>query len=327
MPGPPLISAADMEAAPLRKPPAGHASHRGGGGAHNIALAVQQLCHQFHLVVGKPDFQVSWLGPFGVYAFLSLMFAYGFMQVPSLCVLLAVLAATASVFLVVIRHRGHVWLPLGVGCLVATIAGGTTGLFVYDQYSCFPAFYTNSRIYTNVVPSQPSLAVADAGKITFTSETSVGTNHSVGYVSETGRTYCIAPVGDQAETRLVQFWAVGVDCCGPLGDFVCDQAADSSALAGIRIFDNAGLFYDSNKDFYIKARRKAEAAYALVSAPEPMYVRWVREDNLDMLSNFYRDKAVSVLFFFFLVDIVVSAALAFAMYTPRKPGGARAFSG
>lgn len=32
-------------------------------------------------------------------------------------------------------------------------------------------------------------------------------------------------------------------------------AKDQSAGAGVRVFDNSGFFYDSRKDFYIKAPR------------------------------------------------------------------------
>jgi len=249
------------------------------------------------------------------------MYSYSFMLLPSVCCLLSAAAASASLFLLAIRKRGHVWLPLGAGCLLASLAGSVAGLYIYDQYACFPAFYENSRIYTNVVPSQPSGAVADAGKITFSTETSVDTNHSVGFVSEQGQTYCVAPVRDKSNAGLIEFWAVGMGCCDSLGGFACDQSTDTSARAGIRVFDNSGFFYDSRKDFYMKARKKAEAAFGFVSAELPMYVRWVREDNLDMLSDQYRTKAFGVVFLFLVFYLAASAGLAMATYSPRK--GAR----
>lgn len=274
---------------------------------------------QFFMVYGKPDFLIVFWMPFVVFAVLLLLFSNAFMQLPSVCCILSALAAAGSIFLIVIRNRGHVWFPLGVACLLATGLGTLSGFYVYDQYACFPLFYANSRIYSNVVPSQPSGAVADAGKITFSSETAVDANHSVGYINEKGRIYCVAPVRDKSGSTLIQFWAVGLDCCDSTGGFACDQAADQSAGAGVRVFDNSGFFYDSRKDFYIKARRKAEASFGLVSADAPMYIRWVRQDNLDMLSKEYSGKAVAVLVLFLVLGAVGSALLAFATYTPRRP--------
>mmetsp|Transcript_112985 Transcript_112985/g.326452 ORF Transcript_112985/g.326452 Transcript_112985/m.326452 type:complete len:337 (+) Transcript_112985:82-1092(+) len=279
---------------------------------------------QFAAITSQPDFVIVWLMPWAVFAFLVLLFENGFMNFPSACILLTALAASGSIFLLLIMHKGHVWLPLGTGCLLASLLGAVVGLYVYDQYACFPMFYANSRIYTNVVPSQPSGAVADAGKITFSSETAVDTNHSVGFMSEKGSTFCVAPVRDKSGSTLIQFWAVGVDCCGSVGDFICDDAADANADAGIRVFDNNGFFYDSRKDFYIKARRKAEATYGLVSAEAPMYIHWVRQGSLDMLAQQYASKAASSTFCFLVVYLMGSGLFAYTTYRPRRSdAGAR----
>jgi len=276
--------------------------------------------HQFAVVSKKPDFLITWLVPCFIFVANTLLFSYGFMQLPSLCLLISSVLLLASCIMFFIRSRGHIWLPLSVTLFIAVLASSFLGLYIYDQFAIFPAFYRNTRLYANVIASQPSAAVADAGKITFTAEASVDTNHSAAFVSESGFVYCIAPVRDGSAMPQVEFWAVGVQCCNAQGDFTCDQAQDPTAHAGIRVFDNSGWFSASRSDFYEHARWKAEAMHSLVSAPEPMYIRWVQESRLDMLSDFYRDRAIGNLCSFFMMYGVGSMALAFALYRerPRK---------
>jgi len=279
---------------------------------------LQQLLREAQAIARKADFLAVWLVPSFAFCMLTVLFTYGFMELPSLCVMMGIVVFAAGAFLVVIRKRGHIWLPLGLALLMAAFTGSAVGLFVYDAYSCFPTFYANSRIYTNVVPSQPSAAVADAGKLTFTSEAGIDAKHSVAYVNEFGQRFCIAPIRDHSGSAWVEFWAVGIDCCDAPGQFTCDQASDPDAKAGIRIFDNSGFFHDSHKDFFRKAQQKAEASFGLASASEqPMYIRWVRQDNLDMLSNEYQVKAACSLVFANVMFMLVSAGLSFASYRPR----------
>jgi len=272
---------------------------------------------QIAVIAKRPDFLVTWIAPWFVFTFLATFYTYGFMQLPSVCVILSVILLSVSFAFLLLRHRSHVWLPLGVTLFVATIAGSVVGLYIYDQVACYPAFYANSRPYADVVATQPAEAVADAGKIIFSDEAVVDTNRSVAFVSESGEVYCAAPVvttGSSQHQVTIQFWAVGLSCCSALGDFKCDDAADASAHAGIRVFDNSGFFSDSRKDFYRRARLKAEATYDLVSTTNPMYVRWVAEADLDFLSSEYSVKALGSLLSTVMLYALASAALAFAVY-------------
>lgn len=272
---------------------------------------------QLTLIYKKPDFLVTWIIPLAVFNTVLLLFTYGFMQIPSVCIIVACCFGLAGLVLLALRHRGHVWFPLGMATLVAVLAGSVLGLFVYDTYACFPQFYSNSRTYTNLVPSQPSGAVADAGGITFSAKTFVDIKQSSGFISEAGYVYCAAPILDDTDLTRIEYWAVGVDCCGSDGSFACDQSGDESAQAGIRVFDNSGWFMMSNHDFYVQARKKAEAAHALVSVESPIYLRWVREENLNMLSNYYRGQAALCVFGLVFLYLLVATGLSFALYRPR----------
>jgi len=78
-----------------------------------------------------------------------------------------------------------------------------------------------------------------------------------------------------------------MDCCGWEGTFHCDGAKNREAHAGIVVFDNLGIFAASRKDWYDKAREKAEAEFDLVSVADPLYVRFVTESELNMLTDEY----------------------------------------
>lgn len=270
------------------------------------------------VVLEAPDFLITWLVSFSSFFALVLFYTYSFMTVPSVCIIITALGVFSSFFSFLFRARYRLCFPLAIALLPAVIIGSFLGLYVYDRYTIFPMFYTNSRLYTNVLPSQPSAAVSDAGKIVFSSESYVYSNQSVGFISETGSTYCAAPVLDTSPTLHVQFWAVGIDCCGEKSEFYCDSASNEQAHSGIVVFDNNGFFQQSRHDYYEKARLKAEAEFSLLSAPNPMYIRWVTDGNLNMLSNYYHNQAVILLVISCIIYFGVSAGLAYVLNDPRK---------
>jgi len=80
-----------------------------------------------------------------------------------------------------------------------------------------------AQTYTNVSPTQLAAGMADAGRISFSADTWVQANWGVGFTADDGHEYCVAPVVASAETKEVQYWAIGEDCCGPAGrgGFAC----------------------------------------------------------------------------------------------------------
>lgn len=264
----------------------------------------------------RKRFLIAWLVPFFVFVATSLIWTYAFFSAASFCVLWSLLGASISCILIVTPLKP--WTrPTGIGCLLAFIFASVVGLYLYDSFAIFPKFYGNTRKYTNVVPAEPAGAVADAGKIVFTRESYVDVTQSIGYIMEDGVTYCAAPIRDGSGIERMEFWAVGVGCCSAKGEFYCDAAGDSSAHSGIVVFDNNGYFNEARFDYYEKARRKAEAEYSLQSVFMPVYVRWVKESNLDMLSNQYRDKAILFQVIFCVLWLGISAALAIFLLRSR----------
>lgn len=249
------------------------------------------------------DFWVHCLLPWACFFFTLLFYSYTWLYTPELCIACTFGGAFLGVGLLLrsiyapvpgspVGYSGLSKAPsLALGLLVlgGTLMGTVSGLFNFDQHAIFPVFYERSRRYDNVVPSEPSAAVADAGKVLFTSESFVDAAQGVGLIAESGTTYCAAPVRDGSPNAQVEFWATGIDCCPRMGTFNCDAAAEGGARAGIIVFDNNGYFGQARLDFYDRARRKAEAQFGLQSSSaRPMFVRWVHEADLGMLETYYR---------------------------------------
>lgn len=258
--------------------------------------------------------------PFAVFLLIELLYTFGFLLVPAVCILATIFGLAGGILLICTQWRGALFAPLGISILAAVSVGTLLGLFFYDTYAIFPMFYANAAVYSNVVPHEPSAAVADAGKILFTLETSVDANHSVGYITEQGNTYCAAPVKDNSPLSSVEFWAVGIGCCDELGGFTCDAWNDVNAHAGIVVFDNNGYFTNSRHDYYNLARLKAEAQWGLLSSPAPMFVRWVTQADLGMLENHYRLQLGIALTAASVLYLGVSCGLALLLH---KPGSTR----
>ncbi|CAE7936528.1 unnamed protein product [Symbiodinium necroappetens] len=244
----------------------------------------------------QPGFWAVWGPQYAVFLFLLFLYTFGFMALPSICVILSASFLMVAGVLFAFKHEVRTFLPASLMLPVATAAGSIGGLYTYDVYAIYPQFYSNARVYADVLPSQPSAAVADAGKLVFSSSAFVDIQHSVSYITERGSVFCVAPVRDSSQVQQMQYWAVGTGCCSlEGGDFWCDAAKDRKATGGIVIFDNEGFFSSSSYDEYRKASRKAEATYQLMSVSEPRYVRWVMDDNLNALANEYNIKTALAL--------------------------------
>lgn len=171
-------------------------------------------------------------------------------------------------------RRAPTYQYLGMLSLFATFVGIMLGLFSYYQWMNHYWRYQESRVYTDVTPIEKAAAHSDAGTIVFTEDARVDATKALGYKAT--KVYCVAPILDDSSAADVEFWAAGVDCCSQRADFNCDDAWDPEAKSGVVILDN-GSILPSNFDYYMKAVRQAEAAYGIVAAKQPLFVRWVTD--------------------------------------------------
>lgn len=193
------------------------------------------------------------------------------------CAVVLVCAALTFVFGIIGSEDQRHSTFLSLLCAIALVLGCMSGVANYSWHMEPYWFYEESRAYFNVLPSEPAAAHADAGRIQFAGVAHVDTTMSVGYRSE--HLYCVAPVMDPYSGSRVEFWAVGVDCCQQRGKFGCDDALAENPLAqkgGLVVLDG-GFLLQKNVAYYKKAVATAEASYDLISAPEPIFLRWVHD--------------------------------------------------
>lgn len=163
--------------------------------------------------------------------------------------------------------------------LLSVITGTFVGLFSYD--CCIGEYWDKQQLESreNVLPSEPAGAFAHAGEIVFADEARVDPSKAVGY--KDNDVYCVAPIASDGPMDTVQFWAAGVNCCGARDSFVCDDAWNPKAHAGV-VIRNATKWSMMHEDIharYMKAVKLAEVTYSIASNKKPIFVRWVSNPN------------------------------------------------
>jgi len=258
---------------------------------------------------------VPWIVSLVVNAFVT----FGFSSAPKTVAFIIFVLAVTCGFLWNHRDRNAHFKPLAIAMSIATASALVFGLYNFDKNEVLATYYDYAREYTNVVPSEPAGGTSDAGVIDFTVEATVDITRSVGFTHK-GIVYCIAPVFDRTSSAEVQYWATGIDCCRPMSDYWCDAAKDPLVHGGAVVFDNKGWFQSSNRDFYVKAMKKAMAEFGLQTAKHPIYLRWTASDNKWFLRNYYRKWAVLFFFGFLLAYGIVSCIIAsvFIKNAPRE---------
>jgi hypothetical protein len=217
--------------------------------------------------------------------------------------------ALAAIFISLSARMDGKWYTfLGILTLIAVVAGNIVGVYIYSQFFLQYWAYDMNRTYTNVLPSEPAAAHADAGIIKFAASARIDTTKAVGYKS--GKVYCVAPVMDETQTSRVEYWAAGYDCCKQRADFTCDEAANPTARQGVVIFDANSWFFTSRREYYELAVKQAEAAYDIVSAPNPIFVRWVAagEEVQNEFAFYGRGFLYAAAAVYLLVSVVLGVA-------------------
>lgn len=180
-----------------------------------------------------------------------------------------------------------------VCCLFATICSTAVGYISYETAFSHYSFLHESNSYVNVLATESALGYADAGKIVFADGTRVDTGRSVGF--KDGLTYCVAPIMDEMTMGAVEFWAVGIDCCGVRGGFQCDDVGTPKAISGVVMRDAMGN--------YARAVRQAEAAFEMAASTKPLFVRWVVDPQ--KVQRNYHLEGISILVCGFLVQLLL----------------------
>lgn len=185
--------------------------------------------------------------------------------------------------------RGGKWyLYFGFMCFAAALSAMLCGVWTYRQITYFYYAMGDKRTYRNVLPTEPVNSVRDASEIYFAFDAKVDTTRSVGFKAQ-GHVYCIAPIIDEQAIGRINFWAAGFDCCSQRQGFECDGTWDRDTHGGAVILDELRpRLALADLDMFRHAARQAEAVYDLVSAGNPLFVRWM--GNPAAMQQQYFDK-------------------------------------
>lgn len=168
----------------------------------------------------------------------------------------------------------------GVFMIFITAVGIAIGRYNYVENTFRYYAVENHRSYSDVPPDQDAAQYRDAGIILFEQGTVVAIQDSVGFLTGSV-TYCAAPIvrGDAGGSLRMDFWAVGVNCCGDRGEFDCDGARDPAAHGGVVIHDftepdSVAQITDTVHKNYLRAIQAATDMHHLPHSEDPILVRW-----------------------------------------------------
>jgi len=177
---------------------------------------------------------------------------------------------------------------VSAGFLTSIVGGAMGGLSIYYSHAMPLQELLEGRSYNNVYAASPAPIYQDASVISFEDGAFVDNARAVGMTSlKVGHhKYCVAPVVDAQFSGRVQFWAVGVDCCGKLSDFECGDVGlpDVHGALVLSSHPDRDLLWSSvgkwltpprlRRDVFMEAIKHAEAVHGVVSNTNPVMVNW-----------------------------------------------------
>eukprot|EP00392_Amoebophrya_sp_AT5.2_P007793 g7812.t1 len=168
----------------------------------------------------------------------------------------------------------------------------------------------------------------DGTQFRFSRNSEVDTLRSVGY-RENGRTFCVAPILEQAEEKTeLYMWAVGQDCCLSRGEFWCTAERGYDLLdtteAREKSWHQASLgrqavravVPDTEAMGYLRGVRTAVAAYALQPITDEAMIKFVFwSKNSEEVINQLSARSGK-----FLATILFAVGLPLALLLALAPG-------
>lgn len=271
----------------------------------SVSLVIFGLCVTY---VGVCGLTSLWLGT------LALLL--------SVLLLLLQVAIAASAF--DLRHPSMPWLLFIWVLTVFTAAS----VGVSNHRRSYAPYLTakEGRFYKGVGPDALAAVLMDAGVVSFEPSMVLDDNLAVG-LKLAGSTYCAAPImsadlqdaagappavaaapapapaaaapGASAaagaagavsgQPALVQFWAIGKDCCSSRGGFVCGDAGEASARSGLVLLDpGAAQEEPLQRERYMRAVEAVCALHDLQTVDTPLLLRWVEDPKSELMGMYTR---------------------------------------
>lgn len=254
--------------------------------------------------------------PWVVFILLMAVFAFGQreMRIFAWIFLAAVETTAGAIYFGRGRWEGRA-SSLCLLCMGSALLGASLGLLDYHWNTIVWIEYSQGRVYSNVHPTADPGGYSDASKIVFTDQAFVDTTRSVGYRSDD--LWCAAPIFEKSgvetgalQSKQVNFWAVGVNCCRNRASFQCGPVY-GKARSGMRVVDASPLREEKVPN-YMTAVRQAAATFGLVVPTDAIILRWTKDP--DDTAAVYYDLALTMygiaVFLFLLVDLVICLIVA-----------------
>jgi len=226
---------------------------------------------------------------------IPLLFVFAYHRFASLVVGVALLLFAISFMPLLSSDGATLATMLSLGCAI----GSAGGLHCYYAHVQPLRALTTGRSYSGVYVQQPAIAFADASFIRFAGDAKVDDTKGVGYVAlESGLDrYCVAPIVDSASVGHVEFWAVGINCCGKRGGFECGAAGEPGVHDGLVVRDprQHDVLYEwmgkylapsiARREIFIEAIKQAEAVHGITYNVEPILLRWTQQAKVEVLAQ------------------------------------------
>lgn len=212
---------------------------------------------------------------------------------PAVSLLIGVLMILISSFLTMttaVRFKQNRPISMLFSFSVVLWGGLIAGYLCGDRYwyAHTAKFFTYQEMasYVNINPSKDKgQSYMDAGVIYFNDGSVVNKSRAIAF--HNGLTYCVAPILHKPTmdasalqtvngfglpaSGTVDFWAVGINCCGQNGEqFSCGESGSSLARSGMRLLD------DTARSMYLLAVQEWSATTGL-PVRHPLFFHWVVE--------------------------------------------------
>jgi len=231
------------------------------------------------------------------------------------------------------KDRPWMWW-FGLVWLQAAAAGFVFGFFLYFRSMAFYWRHEQMRTYTNVAGAQAADAFGDGSMFLFTQDTNLDASRAVGYKSKwTGETYCVAPIVDPSmnQASAINYWAVGLNCCTPRGEFHCGDSHDFTTRSGLRKLEPDEVarpwmqwaMQGNTYSKYMEAVRLQTASFFTTSARMPTLLLWSK-DPIALKESYYtdaRDMCIHASLVYFAIVAIGCYQIAWKLIPRQKPEG------
>jgi len=207
---------------------------------------------------------------------------------------------------------------LGFLLMMAVIIG--TGVGLFGNFTSLQELHriNQGASFFNVLPSEPAASKLDASSIVFVNGTRVNTGEFFGFTdasSALAPVYCVAPItSGEVGFKRIEYWAAGINCCGPNKPFTCGKVQSQNAQGGLLLAPE--LQEGEGGKFFERAIHGALDKYGLVGGNDYILLNWMPDPvkyRDDLWHGGWKLFAV-----FGGVYLIISAMVGFVIYPILK---------